>query len=381
VGLSIKTKGYTVISKKVVALCATVGVAVSGFAFAIPATAEPVSNSYSIVGSDTLEDVVSAIANGSNLTGATVRATAGGATIGSFDATGSSTIITKPYGTRFARPNGSTDGRLALSRSIGGTGYTSAVAGAPLPGTIITDQVDIARASSAKPQDLNGTLWQVPFGRDAFAYAYDENSTVAGIGTISNADMALLYLCNAGALATYPVTPIIPQAGSGTRADWLSKLGMTETTLKTVSENGCVAEGQEHDASNLNVNEIMPMSASRWVAMNTGASFAKKKSTTVLGSLVTGQNAVSGSGTSMVPNATYYADTTWGRDTVLVVEFARVDQNNAKYDANLAALLNPANSQSLANITFTGITKAGTLKGKFGFVAPKSSTSFTIAAS
>ncbi|GAB2815651.1 hypothetical protein GCM10027022_02120 [Alpinimonas psychrophila] len=371
------------ISKKVVALCATVGVAVSGLAFALPANAEPVSNSYSIVGSDTLEDVVSAIANGSNLTGSTVRATAGGATIGSFDATGSSSIITKPYGTRFARPNGSGDGKLALSRSIDGVGYTSNASGASgvLPLTIIADQVDIARSSSASAENTAGTLWQVPFGRDAFAYAYDSASTVAGIGTISNADMANLYLCDATTLATYAVTPVIPQAGSGTRKDWLSKLGLTETTLKTVSEGGCVTEGQEHDASALGINQIMPMSASRWVAMNTGASFAKMKSTTVLGSLVTGQSPVTGTGISMVPNATYYADTKWGRDTVLVVEFARIDSTNAKYDANLAALLNPASSQSLANLTFTGATKAGTLKGKFGFVAPLSSVAFKIAAS
>ena len=42
------------ISKKVVAICAAFGVAISGAAIAVPAVAEPVSNSYAIVGSDTL---------------------------------------------------------------------------------------------------------------------------------------------------------------------------------------------------------------------------------------------------------------------------------------------------------------------------------------
>ncbi len=84
----ITTKGTAVISKKAVALCVTLGVAVSGIAIATPASADPVSNSYAIVGSDTLEDVVNALANGTNITGSFVRTAANGATIGSFDATG-----------------------------------------------------------------------------------------------------------------------------------------------------------------------------------------------------------------------------------------------------------------------------------------------------
>jgi ABC-type phosphate transport system substrate-binding protein len=372
-----------VISKKVVALCATVGVAVSGFAFSIPATAEPVSNSFTIVGSDTLEDVVSAIANGSSLGGATVRATAAGASIGSFDATGSSTIITEPYGIRFARPNGSSDGKLALSRSIDGAPYSSLTLTTVLPLTVITDQVDISRSSSAAAENTNGVLWQVPFGRDAFTYAYDSRNTAAGIATISDTDMNLLFLCDAATLAKFGgVTPVIPQAGSGTRKDFIGKLSITETQLQTVSEGGCVKEGQEHDASTLGQLEIMPMSASRWVAMNTGASFAKFTGTTVVGSLVAGQAAVSNAGTSMVPNATYYASTKWGRDVVLLVEFARVDPTNtAKYDSALAQLIDPSRAASLANITFTGVTKAGTLKGKFGFVAPVGTTAYRVSGS
>jgi hypothetical protein len=137
-----------VISKKAIALCATVGVTLSGIALAAPAHAEPVSNSYSIVGSDTLEDVVGALANGTRITGSTVRITTSGSTLGSFDATGSPYISTKPSGVRFGRPNGSGDGVKALSRSIDGAAYTSGTAGGPANVTI-TGQVDIARSSSA----------------------------------------------------------------------------------------------------------------------------------------------------------------------------------------------------------------------------------------
>ena len=104
------------ISQKVVALCAAFGVAVTGAAIAVPAVAEPVSNSYAIVGSDTLEDVVNGLVNGTNISGASVRSTVGGSTLGSFDATGNPCIITKPNGIRFGRPNGSGDGVKALSQ-------------------------------------------------------------------------------------------------------------------------------------------------------------------------------------------------------------------------------------------------------------------------
>jgi hypothetical protein len=359
-----------VISKKVIALCAVVGVAVSGYAFAVPATAEPVSNSFTIVGSDTLEDAVNAIANGSSLGGATVRASSAGANIGSFDATGSVTIITKPYGVRFARPNGSSDGVLALSKSISGAGYTSKTAANVMPLTVITGEVDIARSSSKGTVVTGGALLQIPFGRDAFTYAYDSTNTDPDLAYIALADMKLIYECDGATLSKYSITQaVIPQAGSGTRKDFLKKLNIEDNA--TFTDRSCVVVGQEHDASTLTSTQIMPMAASRWVAMNTGASYAKKTPTTIVGSLVAGQLAVTGEGINMAPNAAYYNDTTWGRDTYLVVEAARLDPaNEAKYSAALAQLLDPDRSQSLANVTFTGVSKAGTLKGKFGFVAP-----------
>lgn len=371
------------ISKKVIALCAVVGVAVSGYAFAVPATAEPVSNSFTIVGSDTLEDAVNAIANGSSLGGATVRAASAGANVGSFDATGSSTIITRPYGVRFARPNGSGDGKLALSKSISGAGYTSSASGAStvLPLTVITGEVDIARSSSKGTVVGGGALMQIPFGRDAFTYAYDSRNTASGIAEMTLATMKLVFECDSATLTTLGLTQaVIPQAGSGTRKDFLGKLGITDNSAFT--SRSCIVVGQEHDASTLTQTQIMPMAASRWVAMNTGASYAKMTANAVVGSLVAGQVAVTGTGVNMAPNSAYYADTTWGRDTYLIVEAARMDPSNTeKYSAALANLLDPTKAASLANITFTGVTKAGTLKGKFGFVAPIDTATSLIAVS
>lgn len=354
------------ISKKAIALCATVGVTLSGIALATPANAEPVSNSYSIVGSDTLEDVVGALANGTSITGSTVRSTVNLTSIGSFDATGSAYITTKSGGVRFGRPNGSGDGVKALSRSIDGAAYTSGTVGGPA-GVVIANQVDIARSSSGGTVNTSGELLYVPFGRDAIAYAYKGSAT--GIDAITASQMKSLYECSAGfQIGGTTVTPIIPQAGSGTRKDFIAKIGVTEATMLTKAEGGCVVEGQEHDATTLTAESVMPMAVSRWIAMNTGASY-DKRGTGTLGSLVAGVTPVTGTGSAMVPNAPYYADTTWGRDTFLVVEYARVDAASAKYDPNLAKLIDSAQGTALTNASPVS-SRAGAVKRKFGFLAP-----------
>ena len=242
---------------KSIAAIAALGVTFTGLAVLSPAAAEPVSNSYSIVGSDTLQDVVNALANGSTLTGSSVRTTVKNTTIGSFDATGTPSVQTKSGGPRFARPNGSGDGVKALSRSIDGqpfknSGYSTDVR--------ITGQIDIARSSSAGTVDANGTLLYIPFGRDAFAYAH--NGTSAGFDNISGALMKSLFECTTRTIDGVTVTPVIPQDGSGTRKDFLKKIGVTEASMLEVTEaGGCVAVGQEHDTSALPVNAITPMSA------------------------------------------------------------------------------------------------------------------------
>ena len=358
-------KGKSVISKKAVALCATLGVALSGLAFVAPASADPVSNSYVIVGSDTLEDVVSALANGTNITGSFVRTTANGDTIGSFDATGSPAITTKPGGVRFGRPNGSGDGVKALSRSFDGAAYTSGIAGSPT-NVIISNQVDIARSSSGGTVNANGELQYIPFGRDAIAFVYRGDAALA---SLTPAQLKALYECTNQVINGVTVTPIIPQAGSGTRKDFLAKIGTDEAGLKVIGETGgCAVEAQEHDATALTpyTNAVAPMAVSRWIAMNTGASY-DRRGTATLGSPVSGVSPVTGTGTSMVPNATYYANSTWGRDTYLVVEYARLAT-----DAGLAALVNPSISNSLTNSQTNLPTKAGSVKLKFGFLPPTS---------
>jgi len=509
-------------AKKIVAAVAVFGAGLAAFSTSSVVQAEPVSNSYAIVGSDTLEDVVNAIVNGTAITGSTVRVSQNGATLGSFDATGTPYIITKVGGARFSRPNGSGEGFKALSASIGGdvsttvsisevavnaagttltykyvpngtavtagakiditgfatsgynktqatiasVGYSAttpaynyftvtaagtasatesatasgtatgdffslfnsstyqvALSQATVSGTIasgctgtctyskdyvnptslptslrnidVTGQVDIARSSSTDPGSslrdasaADAKIVRVPFGRDAIALAFGATAATNLCANGHNASTAVgvcqpyltadelknLFQSNTQ-VSGVSLVGLIPQSGSGTRKDFVSKIGASDTTI---TGNASVLVGQEHDATSLPATGVMPMSASRWIAMKNGASFDKSGSA-VIGVVAassyvassTGRTAMDSTAEGFVPNATYYADTTWGRDVFLFVERARIESGNAKYDANLAALMNPSNNK-LANTETTGASKVGMVKKLYGFLAPSS---------
>lgn len=366
--------------KKIIAAAAAVGVAASLFAVASPASAEPVSNGPVIVGSDTLQDVLNALANGTSITGANVRSLAGNAPAASFDATGSITIQSKSGGPRFGRPNGSGDGVKALSRSIDGQPYTSATPGSPTNVTI-TGQVDIARSSSGAAVNASGALLYIPFGRDALSYAHSGGANAA-FDNIDQATLKGLFECTITTVGGVTVTPVIPQAGSGTRKDFLAKIQVTEAAL-----GGCVEVGQEHDTRFLAngttpfpENAVTAMSAAQWVAQNTGAGVDRRGTDVEIGSPVAGTPAVTGTGAAMAPNPAFYSNATWGRDTYIVVENARVTVGDPKYDAKLANLVGNATNK-LGNTASVAPTQAGSVKKKFGFLAPSTTTPFRAALS
>ena len=366
--------------RKFIAAAAAFGVAASIVAIAPAAHAEPVSPGYVAVGSDTLQDAMNALANGTNVSGANVRSTANGQFFANFDPTGSHNVQVKPGGPTFGRPNGSSDGVKALSRSIDGAAYTSttkdAVTGVPIPG-----QIDIARSSSGATAVNNGALYYIPFGRDALSYAY--KSTNSAFENITQAQLKALFECapNGGTtIGGVTAVPVIPQAGSGTRKDFLGKIGVTEQSL-----GGCVKVGQEHDTQKLSDgsafpdNAVTPMSAAQWVAQNTGAGVNRRGADVKIGSPVAGVSPVTGAGSAMVPNKSFYDDSHWGRDTYIVVEYARIDSSNAtKYDAKLANLVSTAGDK-LGNTQSALPSQAGSVKKKFGFLAPSNPTPFRAA--
>ena len=340
-------------SKKVIAFGAILGTAAIGcLAFAVPASADPVSNSYVLAGSDTLQDSTNALINGTGITTSNVRVLA---------AFGSASIQTKPGGVYFARPAGSGDGVHALQASIDGTSFS--ISGNSTPAVPIPGAVDIARSSGGPTNpNASGRLAFVPYGRDAVSYAYKGGS--AALASIPTADLKLIYQCDATTLAAYGTpTPVLPQTSSGTRKFFLTAIG--SPALGSCVVNGVRAGDavQENDGSQINANEIIPFSVASYYAQSTNVAQNRTNGST-LGTPLGATTPLSAG----APNPAYYSDTHWGRDTYLVVEFARLAT-----DPGLAALVDPTKAKSLTNFS-SGNATAGAVKAKYGFLAPSSTT-------
>lgn len=394
---------------KHIAALAVTGVALTSFGFASQASAfETVAQSYAVVGSDTLEDVVGYLTNNKVTTDQSQ-------TLGNFDATGGATgvgsyIITKPGGTMFQRPNGSGDGRIALMAAIEGYKWVSGLsanltANSTAAGAAdVSQSIDIVRSSSdgtVDPTDANNKMQRFTFGRDAVAYAFGSAliggsaAKAAYVNNIPATDLKAIYQCDATVLGNYGIKfAWIPQLGSGTRKDFLKMInttvlssGASDTTVAddtlaaatesnnsvtAVSNGKCIKVGQEHDAAALGAYDIMPMSATRWIAMKngmsppriaTGADLGSPLKSTTTGGVTTTSYDNSGTtrvapyvtaanGTTLLGNPVYYANTKFGRDTYLFASRAKIVS-----DSTLAKLFDYTRTSSL---TYTGYAPNGT---------------------
>ncbi len=386
----------TVKIQKAVAFSAAVGVALAGVSLSIPAYADPVSSGYSVVGSDTLQDAVNALVNGTNITGTNVRVTAGGNPVGSFDATGSTVIQLKPSGPIVARPVGSGDGVKSLSRSIDGNPWArSAVPGVSAN---VVGQIDLARSSSGAASSVgngdinaNGALLYVPFGRDAVSYAYKAGSGVStadlnAIAALTTAQLTQVYTnATAQVVGSTTIVPVLPQTSSGTRKFWLKLLTGSETgaAAGVATANYSNTTVIENDATQIptpgtNQVVVIPFSAASWIAQTNGATPLNTTGTAGLGK-PDGVSPFTGTAAPIAPNATFYA-TSFGRDVYIVAPAARVvpGVDAAQYDADLALLIDPTNPSGLTyfNATNNSPATAKAVKLRFGFMVPSSTTTF-----
>ncbi|MCZ9343874.1 substrate-binding domain-containing protein, partial [Streptomyces sp. TRM76130] len=183
-------------------------------------------------GSDTTEDVVNGLGN----------ALDNGTLIASYDATGSSTIKTRSNGCEIARPNGSSAGITALVGDI--------AAG--------TDCLDFARSS--RPAATTGTnLTFIPFATDKLKMAVRSDSALRGVD-FTKADLKAIYECTKTDVNGVPVTPVLPQSGSGTRSFFLSSIG--DPAL-----GSCVGSMQEHRGTDLtSTAQIAPYSVAKYTS-------------------------------------------------------------------------------------------------------------------
>ena len=377
--------------KSATAAVAVAGVALGGVLFSGPASADPVAPTGGLVvtGSDTLQASMDALTNGTNIGGANVRVSYNGLPISNFDAFGSDVVQTKPFGPLFNRPSGSGDGLKSMVASLQGNTFAASTY-TNLGAVAISGQVDIGRSSDAPS---NGTitagqhyiLTYVPYARDAVSYAYLACGTDSptALASLTKDELAQIYSATAVGAGTtvngVVVEPRLPQGASGTRKFFLKVLNNSTTTQLTL--HGAVNETlsattQENDARMLtcdpegdNYSKVIPFSAAAWISQANGAN--KPNTITGTGVQLGSPNGVApftGSGSSLVPNDTFYAATSvWGRDTYLIASKARLASDPA-----YAALFDKDGGTSSFVSFGTAINQPGKVKQKFGFLAPAS---------
>jgi hypothetical protein len=246
-------------SASVVLLAATAVVTLTVGPAAADPPFTPDSSDLVGVGSDTTQDVLTALATGYN-----ARKPAPADRLASWNATGSKTIVPAKGCQAIPRPDGSGAGIAALKADRSGC-------------------LEFARSSrAATPADTG--LRFVPFAADAVSWvkAGTSNAPVS----LSRAELRDVYTCakrrwnQVGGTSSATIIPVLPNQKSGTRAFFLTAISATTTP---VTPGRCVVNGvrpggnvlvQENDARELTralptggraANALLPYSVAKYV--------------------------------------------------------------------------------------------------------------------
>jgi len=326
------------------------------------------------VGSDTTQDVLNALsgyAPAPGLSAADSRyepaIASNGQQLLSFNAlnpdpAGDTCMTAKLGGPAFDRPNGSTNGREALSRAIDLTGWGTAACGgiADLDG-----QLDFARTSSGPAANDPGTqLTYSVLGRDAVSLGFYRNgvagNTINPATSNSNlvktrwtrAELTSLFSNATGAaqpfLADNGTTSINVlacgiQIGSGTysftRGVYNVNAGQENTAVATCG-NTAATRLQENDSTGLKakgdanptVQVVVGFSAGAFVGKSNGVASPNPQTDGVGLAVITndgaGNNigvAFTGAAPNLVPAPTFYNNPTFGRTVYNVVPTSKID--------------------------------------------------------
>lgn len=183
----------------------------SGVAQADP-SGTPTFRQLAGVGSDTTQGVVNGLSDAITVGGTKI--------IASYDAVGSATITTKDASTpncTIPRPANSGEGVNALVASLDNG----------------TNCVQFARSSANNSSSYAGkNLTYVPFAVDAVTYAVRSDSSISK--KLTTAQLKSIYNCTAPGVGT-TYKPLLPKFGSGTRAFFLSSLGLTNAANYTTT--------------------------------------------------------------------------------------------------------------------------------------------------
>lgn len=238
---------------------------------ATSASADPTSQSKDIVGvgSDTTQIALNAVADGYKTATGSFKVgynAASGARVSSFDAINP---ITKVAGEQIslrvntatiARPNGSGAGKALL---YGSTNNTA---------------VNFARSSSAlNAAEVAGNLTAYPFAVDEVVASVKAGNTYAPTA-LSALQLVGIYegtITNWSQVggANVPITALLPQASSGTRAFFLAQLALAKGSAVTISASVIqTVEEQDTSVFTAYTNAVVPISVGR-ANLSGGASF------------------------------------------------------------------------------------------------------------
>jgi hypothetical protein len=345
------------------------------------------------VGSDTIQDVANAFAgntNSINYVPIQSSVATGQRQITSFDAippagvTGTC-ITVKPGAPTIDRPNGSTQGRRALSRAIDGTGYGNTVAPVNCGGiNNVSGLIQFARSSAGPAAgDLGTDLTYIPFGRDGVSFAY-YRAAGAPVTTLTRAQLTTLFTTGPQTIGGVRIVPCGIQAGSGTFTFWntVTTANTTQEAAATAECNALVANAlggraEENDGNALKARgdalAAVPATANDQVIIGfSAASFIAKSNLVAPGTppAAVGMGAVSDNGSgvnlgspvtgvapTLSPTAAFYNDGVFGRNVYNV--FSRLVIESLVGNADLKSLF-VGSTSSVCNATST-ITTFGFL--------------------
>jgi hypothetical protein len=299
-------------------------------------------------------------------------------TIASFDAvppTGvaDGCITTRVKAGSFARPNGSSGGQRALSRSLDGGVFgpnPTAIVSQQCaePGKPITGLVDFARSSSGPTGGAGTALVFVPFARDALTFAY---SRPAGspVTQLTTAQIRSAYanndpVNNPTEVGGVPILPCGIQSSSGTYGSWRDMMAAGSGTpsaqedlattvcrsIPTATDDDANGRLQENFGQGLidkgaalatfdadgaggrpqsywaNAQVIIGFSVSNWVGQTNGVVTNQLAGVQLgtLDSLGAPTEADPGNPGKVRGRSAFYADTTYGRDVYNVLPQQRM---------------------------------------------------------
>jgi hypothetical protein len=453
-----KHLGFRKGSRVIVALAASMGAATigllgsTGAAHGDPAWS-PSAAPVVAVGSNTIEDLMDAysgVAPTPGVAGASfheytpLHDTNVAGTLGTFaqvyswDALNptnqtSDCISAKPGFAPIARPNGSGDGRNAISDAIAGVNWSKTSAPACAPNNP-AGQIDLGRSSggpgslAACPFGGANCLAWVDFGHDGVSYAYFINP-VAGAPATTQVDhlslgtLKSIYQSATGAFTDTSTTDgglgvtfgaCFPQTGSGTAGYWafnvlalaatqsaaitVANTAATANNCASIEENGAngfqtgAAAAFTADAGHTPLPQVMiiPFSTGSWISQNNKVALDRSTTGITAGvalgfpdGTMSGLLPYTGTAPNEAPNTTFYTSAPYGRDLWIDLNNASLNGGAGSVSLPLRRLLgfvatNYAGASGTANInnanTSTGqICQApfgSTTLNTFGFITP-----------